>query len=269
MQPLQVRDGAFISPYISAKREFVQFYQEDIRLGDFKVYRYQLGVDVGITGSIGEFRIGPFFSDIRGEPDFGVITSVIPHEDVTEQGVLLRGIFDQLDSVVFPRSGLLATMDIRSASVSGTSNGDYTRAQLMMTGVVSFHKNTFSGHLEWGDEISGINDLPVYEAFQLGGPKRLSGLFLDQLKGTEYNLATLNYYRQYASLPPQLGRGMYFGMSLEAGRINDELMKDPWDWSGSGSVYWGADTVLGAVYLGYGLSSLDQSTFYLVIGPRF
>jgi len=51
--------------------------------------------------------------------------------------------------------------------------------------------------------------------------------------------------------------------------MNDSLMKDPWDWVSGGSVFWGADTILGSIYLGYGLSSLNQSTWYLVIGPRF
>jgi NTE family protein len=70
-------------------------------------------------------------------------------------------------------------------------------------------------------------------------------------------------------LPPQIGRGLYVGSSIEAGRINDAFMEDPWDWVTSGSVFWGADTILGSAYIGYGISSLDQRTFYLVIGPSF
>ena len=49
----------------------------------------------------------------------------------------------------------------------------------------------------------------------------------------------------------------------------DELMKDPWDRVYSGSILWGADTILGALHIGYGYSSLEQDTWYLVIGPRF
>lgn len=46
-------------------------------------------------------------------------------------------------------------------------------------------------------------------------------------------------------------------------------MRDPWDWVTAGGVYWGADTILGAVFVGYGYSSLSQDTLYLMIGPRF
>ncbi len=268
-QPLQVRDGAFISPYISLTKEFVQFYLEDTRLGDFEVSSGEVGLDLGVTSNIGELKLTPYVAQIIGKPDFGIATPLLEESENTQRGLILAGIYDQLDSAVFPRSGLLASMNIKSATETGTDNLDFIRAQVTMAGVVSFGKNTYAAQFEWGDEVSDTNDLPVYEAFTLGGPRRLSGLFLDQLKGTKYNLASLSYYRQYASLPPQLGRGLYFGMSLEAGRINDELMKDPYDWVSGGSLFWGADTTLGAVYIGYGLSSLGQETLYLVIGPEF
>jgi NTE family protein len=181
------------------------------------------------------------------------------------------GVYDALDSLIFPRSGLHAAFNV--LTVKETESGDpdinFTRAQASVTGARSFNRNTISAHLEWGDEISGVDDLSIFNAFELGGPRRLSGLFLDQLTGARYNLATLSYYYQYASLPPQIGRGLYVGTSIEAGRIDNPFMENPWDWVTSGSVYWGADTILGSAYIGYGISSLDQRTFYLVIGPSF
>jgi NTE family protein len=111
--------------------------------------------------------------------------------------------------------------------------------------------------------------LPIYEAFKLGGPRRLSGLYLDQLTGSRYDLATLSYYRQYATLPSQIGRGLYIGGSLEAGRMNDQLMKDPDTWVRAAGIYFGADTILGEAFIGYGYSSLQQGTFYIAIGPQF
>jgi NTE family protein len=139
--------------------------------------------------------------------------------------------------------------------------------QATLRGAVSIGKNTLALRLEGGDEADG--DMPVYDHFQLGGPRRLSGLFLDQLTGNRYILGVMDIYRRYASLPPQLGRGLYVGVSLESGRINDPFMEEPWEWVTAGSVYWGADTTLGAVYFGYGYSSLGQGIAYLMIGPQF
>ena len=270
-QPLQVRDGAFISPYIGARRHFIQFYDKQIHLGEFTVTRYQTGLNFGITGHIGELKIGPYISQIDSSPDFGGLTPLLPAENVTQKGLLLAGVYDQLDSLIFPRSGLHAAFNVMSVKEqeSGDPDIDFTRAQAAVTGAGSFGRNTLSAHLEWGNEISGVDDVSIFNAFELGGPRRLSGLFLNQLTGSHYNLATLSYYYQYASLPPQIGRGLYVGSSIEAGRINDAFMEDPWDWVTSGSVFWGADTILGSAYIGYGISSLDQRTFYLVIGPSF
>ena len=269
IQPLQIRDGFFLNPYLLARRNFIQVYQADIRLGDLKIEQYQAGLDAGVSGNIGEIRLSVFANSVKTKPDLGAIDSAFTNTEATQSGLQLKGIIDQLDSFVFPRSGLYAFADIKSVNQDDDTLEEYTRAQLGLTGAWSFGNHTLAGKLEWGDELSGADDLPAFETFQLGGPNRLSGLFLDQLNGTRYDFAALNYYHRYATLPPQIGRGLYVGVSLESGRVDDVLMQDPWDRVNSGGIYWGADTILGAIYIGYGYSSLDQSSFYLMIGPQF
>ena len=268
-QPLQIRDGLFLSPYALSRRDFIQLYGEDIRLGDLRFEQQQAGLDLGVSGTIGEIRLGSFVREVTTKPGLGVIDPLFPNREASQTGVEIRAVVDQLDSFVFPRSGFYAFADIRTVEQDDDAFDEYTRAQLGLAGAFSFGDNTLAGKIEWGDELSGADDLPVFDVFQLGGPNRLSGLYLDQLNGTRYDLATLNYYHRYSNLPPQIGRGLYVGVSLESGRVDDPLMKDPWERVNSAAIYWGADTLLGAVYIGYGRSSLDQSSFYLVIGPQF
>jgi NTE family protein len=267
LQPLQVRDGLFVAPYFEARREFIQFYQEELRLGQNRVNTLQGGVDVGLTGTVGELRLGPYAIKVRTKPEFGAISPLLPSDEFTQIGLQLRGVIDQVDTPTFPRAGWLAIASVRGTDQDWGSGDEYTRAQLELRGVKTFGKNTFAVRVEYGDSFFG--EVPVYDPFQLGGPARLSGLFLDQLTGTRYNLGALGYYRQYAQLPSQFGRGVYLGMSLEAGRIDDPFMKDPWDWVYAGSVYWAADTILGVVFFGYGYASLQHGTAYLMIGPQF
>ena len=267
MQPLQVRDGAFVAPYVDARHTSVQFYQEEIRLGEFRIDMLTAGADAGLTSPIGELRVGPYISRVHTEPDFSFATQFIPEQNLTLSGLHFSAIADHLESPRLARSGWYAAANVRSTHQSGDVEGDYLRVYGLLHGVQSFGPHTFAAVVEAGDTFDG--DLSIYDAFKLGGPMRLSGLYLEQLSGSRYQLGTVNYYRQYSRLPSQLGRGLYFGMSVEAGRIDDDLMKDPWAWVYSGSVYWVADTVLGAVYLGYGHSSLGQGTAYLMIGPRF
>lgn len=267
MQPLQVRDGAFVAPYAGIRRTAVPYYLDDIRLGDARIESASAGLDAGLTGLLGEARLGPYVSRIHETPDFGIITPLIPEQRVTASGLHFSMIADQLDSPTLPRKGWFASMEARSVHQDGDTSDDYVRLVGILRGVKSFGSDTFALQLEAGGSTTG--DISIYDAFKLGGPQRLPGLYLDQLSGSRYNLGTLKYYRQYARLPSQIGRGLYFGGSVQAGRINDPFMKDPWDWVYAGSVYWVADTILGAVYLGYGYSSLDQSAAYLMIGPRF
>lgn len=267
LQPLQVRDGAFVAPYAGGRRTSVQFYQEDIRLGEFRVDMLTAGLDLGLTDPIGEIRVGPYISRAHSQPDFSIITPLLSEEDATLSGLHLSGIADHLDSPHMPRGGWLVSVSARSTHRSGESADDYIRLTGMLKGVQSFGANTFTAQVEAGDTLDG--DPWIIDVAKLGGPGRLSGLYLDQLSGSRYNLASLGYYRQYARLPSQIGRGLYLGISAEAGRINDPLMEDPWNWVYSGSVYWVADTILGAVYVGYGHASLGQGTAYLMIGPRF
>jgi len=269
LQPLQVRDGAFVSPYIEGSRSFLQLYDKTLRLGDVQIKRAQAGFELGVTGRLGEIKFAPYINQINSIPDFGAITGELPQEKKRQVGVELAAVYDQLDSFSFPRSGLFASVDVKDANKQLGGEDDYTRAQIKFTGATSIGKQTMTVDLEWGDEISDAEEVPIYANFQLGGPKRLSGLYLDQLRGTHYSLATLSFYHQYATLPSQLGRGLYIGLSMEAGKINDQFMEDPSDWMSAGSIYWGAETILGAAYIGYGYTSQNQSVWYLTIGPRF
>jgi NTE family protein len=269
IQPLQFHDGVFIAPYLQAEKNYISLYKDELRAGEFEFKRIQTGFDIGFTGFFGIISIGPYYNHTTGKPDFGLITPFIEKEDVNQAGLILNGIYDQLDSYAFPNSGLLATLNIKSAEQQWGSDDVYTKAQVTLTAAKNFSGHTVNGYLELGGEISGVNDLSIYDTFQLGGPGRLSGLFIDQLTGSKFRLATLSYYYKILHLPSQLGRGIYLGFTLEAGKINDSLIKTPGETVTAGSIFWGADTVLGKLMISYGQNSLDQNSFYFTVGPEF
>ena len=74
------------------------------------------------------------------------------------------------------------------------------------------------------------------------------------------------------SLKPPLGRGLYLGGSLEYGRLWDvaiDLSGDPLNEEKNrygGSLFFGADTWLGPLYLAWGLSGEGDSTLYVLLG---
>jgi NTE family protein len=129
----------------------------------------------------------------------------------------------------------------------------------------SLDRHTLNLGLSVGGTVNG--DLPVYDPFTLGGFQRLSGLQIGQLTGNQYVLGRLAYYYKYDRLPPQLGTGLYLGGSAEVGRMNgpnDPLLTN--QYMGGFSVFWGADTILGPIYLAYGRSTTGYSSFYFLLG---
>jgi NTE family protein len=256
-------------PYTGIHRGTIQFYSDSLRIGEFEVQRFEVGLDAGITNRYGEIKLGPYFHHVQTTPDFGLLTPIFSKETTSQVGVRLNVVYDQLDTLSFPRSGSHFSGRIITTKEAWGSDEEYSLAQLKFTTAKSAGAHTFLGRAEWGDEITSVNDLPIYLAFKLGGPGRLSGLNLQQLTGSRYSLASMSYYYQYDRLPSQLGKGLYMGMSLETGKINDVFLQDDSKYNSSASIYWGADTILGSVYLGYGMSDLDQRTFYLVISNTY
>ena len=97
------------------------------------------------------------------------------------------------------------------------------------------------------------SDMPAYESFTLGGPLRLSGYRINQFAGREFEFGRLMYYNQMFALPDLLGSGVYVGGSAEVGRMTDRFDGLPsagtlW----SGSVFLGADTLVGGCVPGLG-----------------
>ena len=268
-QPLQLSDGAFVLPYLEARRYFKPFYIAEVQAGEYTISRRDIGVDVGVTGSLGEFRIGGYFSRVNSKPEFSIATPLFSDKHIDQSGFRANLIIDQLDSVSFPRYGTYLKLFYDDSDVDeGSADYSYRKAQVIFTGAYSMAKHTLNLHYEWGDELSGLNDLPVQETFTLGGPGRLSGLFLDQLNGSRYSLASLTYYYQLNQLPTQLGRGLYAGLSLETGKINDGLMENPDERINAGSLFVAADTILGNLKISYGVTDTEQHTWYLQVGPR-
>jgi NTE family protein len=64
--------------------------------------------------------------------------------------------------------------------------------------------------------------------------------------------------------------GMYAGVSLEVGRVDNPLVAgNPSGTLKSGSLFFAADSPLGPAYLGYGRATDGTANFYFFIGRPF
>ena len=166
------------------------------------------------------------------------------------QGISLRGLVDQLDSVNFPRAGYAASFEIHSSLTALGSDAAFTRGETTGTFVKSFGEHTFSGSMKFGGRLGG-DRLPGSELFQWGGLLQQSGYPTGALLGEELMFGRIVYTRRLAR--STLVDGVYAGLSLEVGRMRRPLI--PNNEQGvlqSAALLLGVDTPVGPLYLGYG-----------------
>jgi len=119
--------------------------------------------------------------------------------------------------------------------------------------------------LQVASSHGGDNTIGVVS--KLGGLGNLSGYLADEVLGNQVALARVIYYRKISNDSQILGLPLFAGASLERGGFwddHDDVDSD--DLITAGSVFLGADTILGPVFFGYGRAETGVDSFYLRIG---
>jgi len=232
----------------------------------YRTAQQQLAFDLGLAlGRYGEVRVGLRRGSTRGRASRDA--DEYPRFDRTDAGVRCNLVFDQVDSVNFPRHGVLGVVELYEARESLGADEEYRRLRVQLVGAGSVGRHSLLGLLTMASALGGT--LPTTEKLYLGGLFNLSGLPAGEVSGNYGAVATLIYFYRIGRLPT-FGEGIYAGLSLEAGNA--------WERSGQASLsdlrrsvalLFGADTVLGPIYLGYGLTSGGKDSFYLLVGRTF
>jgi NTE family protein len=267
-QPLDDGLAWFVSPAVSYRRENWQLWFQGDVFSELWLESVGGTLDVGREfASWGEVRFGGFWFDRQITIRSG-IPNLVEFEGV-DSGLELGLRVRTRDEVVFPRSGGSLDLTVgRSLDLLG-SEVVFTEASLEADHAWTFGRTTLVPALElygsWGENDS------LFAARTLGGQLRLSGYGDDELIGNRVALVRLVSYQELLSLLTGiLTTRVYVGASLEAGNawLEDEtITTSSVRWSGS--LFLGADTVMGPVYFGYGLGEYGRDRWYLNIGTRF
>ena len=264
-QPLRLDRAVFVAPYLDYSKTPLSVFRDDRRVARYDIARTRAGADLGTTLENGiEARVGAYFLSNDTQVDTG--PKALPEGSVNESGARVRVSYDTLDSPYLPRTGNRVTLEVNRPLPSMGAETDFTRAYARWTGAWAFGEHTVSTDVRGGSSFG--DHMPFYEQFALGGFTRLSGNPNERFRGNQMALGNLIYHRQIATLPAPLGRGLYVGGSLEAGRLWDveEAIDNPSRWRFGSSVFFGADTWIGPVFLAYGLSDEGDHTLYFMLG---
>lgn len=258
----------FIAPKAEHTSSLIDVFDEDDRIAEYRLRESAAGLDFGLhMGTWGELRFGIVrgVSDARlhiGDP------ALMPDFTLDRGAYVTTLTLDRLDSSAFPRSGY--NFNLNYTASRHTLGADETFDQLEINVLKPLSRGRHTVAFQGYAATSFDNEQPLSEQFALGGFLNLSGLRTDQITGEHALLTEILYYYRLWKLPRALGEGIYVGGSLEAGNVWHERSDvSTGDLISSASIFMGADTSLGPVYLGYGHAENARNAFYLSLGRRF
>jgi NTE family protein len=268
-QPLDPAMAWFFYGDVRYRDNQVKFFSpEGDALAEYSFSAWEGASGFGrVFGRWGEVRVGAYRSSGKGSPRIGV--AAFPTLDSEDGGFDALFSADTLDSTTWPRHGTEAQVVYRQSLTSSGAQESGQFASFRVGQAMTLRKDVVFLSMEAQDIIKG--PAVIDNVALVGGFLRLSGLHEDQLVGTKGGLARLMYYHELTTFNlGSMTQRMYAGFSLEAGGVYNE--GDPVTWPSlrrAGSIFVGADTVLGPAYLGYGYEESGQQSAYIIIGRRF
>jgi NTE family protein len=193
----------------------------------------------------------------------------LPQENTNNGGYFARFSYDKVDSRFFPRHGEQFDMQWQGQreNLGADRETDRVAISALVARSVGRHSLIFSANA--GSTLNSQTFPQDY--FSLGGFLNLSGLRPGELSGPHFGIGRLTYYHRLGTN----GGGvfdvpLYAGLSFETGNVW-QIRSDAryGDLRKNASVFIGADTILGPVYLGAGGDSHGESAFYLFLGRTF
>ena len=264
-QPLFVNRALFVAPRLEAQRRVQDLYSGGENIARYDVRSRLVGLDLGSEfGRFGELRLGV----VRGSTDTTKRIgpeSLDPAPGRTAMGALTAHVdIDQLDSANFPRFGYAGRAEVFGSMTQLGAQSRYTRVEADFIGAYSWGRHTIQFAAKGGAPL-GSDPLPPYDNFLWGGFLQQSGYARGELTGQRLAFGRAVY--TYRALSQRFFEGTYLGLSLEAGHLGGPLV--PKGVSGflkSAAVFFGIDTPVGPVYIGYGRAAGGSSAAYFYLG---
>jgi NTE family protein len=259
----------FVDPYVAAQQRPIVIYNSTgFRVADYKA-SYGLGsVAVGRQfGTFGEIRVGVEAGGGKASLEEGDLT---PRDiDIKVGDVFATAAADTLDNPYFPAKGLKVRLNWSQGLTGLGSSLDYQT--LRGDGIFAWGSGRHAVVLSAGagDTISGR--LPIDQLFELGGPFSFPGYNVDELSGETFAVARAMYrYRLTDRSQSVISLPLYVGATVVGG--NTWARHGDADWSNlrvGGSVFLGADTLIGPVFLVLGAADHNRTAIYFFLGKPF
>ena len=234
---------------------------------DLATYNVRLaGVEVKVGREFGNYgAIGIGVQRAKGEARVEVGDPQLDEFDFDQGNLYATVNVDRLDSLFFPRSGYFALLGYTISREWLGSDTEFDQVDFDALGAKSFGKHTAQLGARYHVTTSGM--LPLQSLYRLGGRGRLAGYRLNELTGQHYALVYLGYSYQLAEV---FGRSALVGGTLEYGNAwqrREDVAFD--DGILNASAYFGFDSWLGPIQMGFGWRETGDGVIFVEIGRPF
>ncbi|WP_153109388.1 patatin-like phospholipase family protein [Propionivibrio limicola] len=258
-QPLDPQQRFFVEALAGIRREHAGLYQDGDRLAEYKIDTRFASLGAGMNiGLLGRLRAGWLEQKRDAELETG--SPIFDNPSLDNSGWIASLDLDQFDRAYFPTRGWKAQV-----RYFHSVDNDYGRIDANLAAAYSIGDYVVNARIS---RSMGVNDpLPTYDPASLGGLFNLSAFGKDQILGGAATYGQIRAEKVIGRMPLGLRGDLRAGLAFERGRVSDRYTETRQDgWINSTGIYFGGDTPLGPVYLGYAHSPSGSSNLYLLLG---
>ncbi|WP_396266990.1 patatin-like phospholipase family protein [Ideonella sp.] len=258
----------FVSGHVLGERRLQTLFDaQGVASSEWRRSSGRLGLDVGQPwGSFGEFRLGLMLQGGHNSPLLlgANFKGSAQSDSWRETGLRLRAVVDQLDFANFPQSGYR----LEGEAVLGrrTTEQSSRMARLEGQATLAWTRGAHTLNLHGVIKAADAQSDSLVGPYTLGGFQQLSGYRPGQVAGNALMLGRLGWYMRVAQ-PPIFARALFVGASAELGQAWASRRDMTFSGlRGGGSLYLGADTGIGPMYLGLTWAPDGEPGLALFIG---
>jgi NTE family protein len=261
-QPLGWNAMSFAAAELSIERPLINVYSGSTRIAEIQARQSVVNVSLGHEiGNWGEVRFG--LTRGGGDTELQIGDPTLPIIGDFDRGEsFARFSVDTLDSMYFPTGGVAFVAEWRVSRENLGADTEFDQFVSRAVGAKAFGKNIFAGAVRYNTTSDGV--APPQNLFRLGGFWDLAGFGQNELTGQNVGRALAAYYRQIGNISRMPA---YAGITIEKGNAWDS--RDDISFANSlnaASLWVGAETPIGPVYLSYGRAEGGRDSIYFFIG---
>lgn len=252
----------FVAPSFHLNQSNSSLFDGDTRVTDFEVVEGGVKLDVGYNfNKFSEARLGYSFTNQNPRTKIG---QALPGENEGNLGAThFKWTYSSADGGMMENKGLFSQI-ILTHYYSGPELDSFNQGEAKISWTSSMGKEDLvMALLEAGTSFN--HAAPVLQQFCLGGPLRLGTYYTDQLRGSNYLLASVGFLKYWRKLPV-VGK-VYLGTWLEHGGVFEDWCEPELETDLTIGLL--GRTVFGPIFIGGSYGNGENPFFNIVIGKIF